>query len=332
MINNLLFFQFALFFVPTLLIGLLVFGSDFKLGSGWVYMAALSLMAVLHFIRRYWSKHLPVAVFRVTSLLGGAAGVWSYHAMHVGYWDEHSWQQAFLVACLAVASYLAQVWAVFRLEASALIKAIVPSLVLAVIAWSIATVYPMFVLLLVSLILLVGTFIAEPESIRPEIRVCARAGYRYRYALFLIVLDVFLVVWDYKVDAQWGGYLALSMLACLIATQLRLLNNKAISLVYVVAVLNFIAAIVFPGYVISYLHSLLAGFALGVLLRQILIKAEQVGMQDVINLWSIVLFGLAVGYGAYSNLSEAAWRAVLLLPLFLGIILAPHIRYVRKRQ
>lgn len=328
--HSLLFFQFALLYIPAFMIGLAVFGSDFKFGTGWVYVGTLALFTVLHLFRRFWNPYLGLAVFRLTAGLGATAGVWCYHAIHVDYWDEHSWPQALLVCLLGVGSYIGQAWAAQRIDLPD--KALSPVLLLAVLTWVMASVYPMVAILLVSIILLNAAILVGPRQETASTEVKAKAGYRYRYALFLILLDIFLVVWDYKVNSDWGWYLAASFASCLAASRLSIDNGRALTLIYTVAVTNFVAAALFPVYVIQWPHSVIAGFALGVLLRQVALRARQSGMGDLINLWPVMLFALAVGYSVYANLSEAQLRVVLLLPLLLGLILAPHLRYVRKRR
>lgn len=315
MIQPVLIFQFALLYIPILMIGLLVFGSDFKLGGGWLYIFALGLIVWLHWTRPFWSPRLSLAWFRLISLLGGSAGVAAYHPMHVGYWDEHSWPQAAWIASLGVASYIAAAWVAFRLNKSPSLTAMRPVLLMVAGCWGLATVYPMAPVLAVALILLLGAILIESPVIHPEIPVSAAASYYYRYATMLVVLDAFLVVWDYKVDTHWGIYLGLSMLSSGLALCLPQLKNRMLNLVYAITVLNFITAIVYPVYILSYGHSVVAGFAFGVLLRQLPLQTQNRAMQELLNVWGSILIGLWLGFSIYANLATAHWRGILLLPL-----------------
>jgi hypothetical protein len=262
--------------------------------------------------------------------------------MHVGYWDERDFLQGVLVSLLAVSSFVIGVKAQYRCRSLTWQTSLVSGFVI-VCSWVLAAHYTMFPLLSVSLLLFLSLFfgaeqkqseetlrqsetsLSEPHnSLRPT------AGFRYRYGAFLIFLDMFLVVWDFKVNTEWAFYISVSFLLTFILLMLGNFSRFWMGVIYLIGVSNYFLGIYYPQFILYYAHSVWAGLALGALLKQIMQRSQQ--SKDAFNLWGSFILALAIGYAFYANLTEASWRGILFIPLLLGLILAPHMRHIRKSR
>jgi len=322
--------QFSLLMVPVLIIGLLVFGSDFKQGSGWIYTAGLSLIIALHLSRRFWVTRVSEISIKSLAVLAGLAGIWAYQPMHVGYWDERSYLQGFLVSFVSVVSAIVSIRAQYRCEGAIGVKTVLLSAVVIVASWLLAAYYTMLPLLSVSIILL-SLILAESPPFPGRIeKARQKPGFRYRYAVFLMSMDMFLVVWDFKVNTEWAFYLASSLLIIFVVLLLPAFSRFWNIVIYLIGACNFLLAIYYPPFVIYYAHSVWSGLILGALIKQLMIRSRANQSNDIFNLWGSIMLGLFVGYAFYAHLEDASWRAILLVPLVLGVALAPHMRHVRR--
>jgi len=330
MTQILLSLQFSLLMVPVLIIGLLVFGSDFKQGSGWIYTCGLVIIIALHLSRRFWVTRVNEVSIKLVALVAGLCGIWIYQPMHVGYWDEHSYIQAGLVSFLSIVSAVISIRAQYRCNQPINVKTVSLSAAVIVGSWLLAAYYTMMPLLTVSFILL--AFVLSDASAYPDRIEKSRhkPGFRYRYAVFLMSLDMYLVVWDFKVDTEWAFYVASSLLIIFIVLLLPLFSRFWTIVVYVIGVANFLLAIYYPQFVIYYAHSVWSGLVLGTLIKQLMVRSSNNQSNDIFNLWGSLMLGMYVGYAFYANMDASSWRGLLLIPLILGLILAPHLRHVRK--
>jgi len=330
MIQTLLSLQFSLLMVPVLLIGLIVFGSDFKQGSGWIYTSGLLLIIALHLSRRFWVTRMNETGVKALSMLAGVSGVWVYQQMHVGYWDERNYVQALLVSLLSIVSAIVSIRAQYRGSVEINAKSATLSAIVIVGSWLLAAYYTMIPIMAVAIILL-ASMLSSPPPFPSRVEKGGRdPGFRYRYAVFLMSLDMFLVVWDFKVNTEWAFYVASSLLIVFAVLMLPVFPRFWNMVVYVIGAGNFILAIYYPKFVIYYAHSVWSGLVLGVLIKQLILRSADNRSNDIFNLWGSVLLGLVIGNMFYSNLEELSWRAILLIPLILGLVLAPHMRQVRK--
>lgn len=330
MTQILLSLQFSLLMVPVLIIGLLVFGSDFKQGSGWIYTAGLVIIIALHLSRRFWAARVNELAVKLFALLAGIGGVWVYQAMHVGYWDERNYLQAVLVSLLSIASAVISIRAQYRCNEPINVKTVTLSAVVIVCSWLLAAYYTMLPLLSVAIILIAFFLIDSPAFPERIEKVRHKPGFRYRYAVFLMSLDMFLVVWDFKVNTEWAFYLASSLLIIFFVLLAPVFTRFWTIVVYLIGVSNFLLAIYYPKFVIYYAHSVWSGLVLGTLIKQLMVRSRFNQSNDIFNLWGSVLLGMYFGYAFYANMEEMSWRGILLIPLILGLTLAPHMRHVRK--
>jgi len=329
MIQILLSLQYSLLMVPILIIGLIVFGSDFKQGSGWIYTSGLLLTVVLHLSRRFWVTRVNDTSVKLLALVAGLSGVWIYQPMHVGYWDERNFLQAVLVSLLSLASAIVSIRAQYRCEEDIRVKTVLLSALVIVSSWLLAAYFTMIPLLTVSIILLASVFsdtVKFPAQIEKSQR---KRGFRYRYAIFLMSLDMFLVVWDFKVDTEWAFYIASSLLIIFAVLLLPVFSRFWTIVIYCIGAANYVIAIYYPQFVIYYAHSVWSGLVLGTLIKQLMLRSRD-HSNDIFNLWGSVMLGMFIGFVFYANIEVASWRWVLLIPLMLGLILAPHMRHVRK--
>jgi len=330
MMQILLSLQFSLLMVPALLIGLIVFGSDFKQGSGWIYTASVLLIIVLHLSRRFWVARINQNAIKLLALAGGVGGIWIYQPMHVGYWDERSFLQAILVSLLSIASAVISIRAQYHSEREINASTVLLSAVVIVASWLAAAFYTMLPILTVSMILLAFVVLDNTTQFPAVEKSKQKTGFRYRYAIFLMSLDMFLVVWDFKVDAEWAYYIASSLLIIFAVLMLPAFSRFWTIVVYSIGAANYLIAIYYPSFVIVYAHSVWSGLVLGTLIKQLMLRSRDNQSHDLFNLWGSIMLGMFVGNTFYSNIDVANWRWILLLPLGLGLLLAPHMRHVRK--
>lgn len=331
MIHSLLFFQFALLYIPILVIGLIVYGSDFNEPTGWVYLGSLAFISILHFSRRLWSVFMGRLATMLFLLIGVTVGMVAYRDLHFSFWDEHSLKQAILVSILGVCSYLASVYAARvllgkvsedRLDHSA--TEMMKCLVIFAVVWLISVAYPMTAVIAVIIILAIAMVWLEPAV--ALLGKTVKGQFARQYLLFLFTLDAAIIIWDSEIDTRWGGYIALTMITTALGIYLAGLKKPAILYVgYGLGVLNIIVLIVFPVYVLNYLHSFVAGIALGICLAGVQ-SAQMTGgslakqkIDEAMNYWPSIFLALGLGAGFYAHLTIAHWRAVLLLPLLFVI-------------
>ena len=110
MLAQVLYFQFPFVYLLALVMGLVVYGSDFDSITGWLYVIPLIVLTVSH--RRLWSRRFNLSSpkwLRVVCAFGALCALFVYAPLHMNYWDEHSVSQAVWMALLGVFSYLISV-------------------------------------------------------------------------------------------------------------------------------------------------------------------------------------------------------------------------------
>ena len=255
MIQTLLSLQFSLLMVPVLLIGLIVFGSDFKQGSGWIYTSGLLLIIALHLSRRFWVTRISETGVKALSMLAGVSGVWVYQHMHVGYWDERNYVQALLVSLLSIVSAIVSIRAQYRGSVEINAKSATLSAIVIVGSWLLVAYYTMIPILAVAIILL-ASMLSSPPPFPSRVEKGGRdPGFRYRYAVFLMSLDMFLVVWDFKVNTEWAFYISVSFLLTFILLMLGNFSRFWMGVIYLIGVSNYFLGIYYPQFILYYAHS-----------------------------------------------------------------------------
>ena len=321
MIHYLLLFQFTLLYCITIVLGLVVYGSDFDTAAGKLYLVPFLAVPVLHRYMNVFANRLASPALAMLILLTGAIlALWVYRPLHFDYWDEHSVNQAILLALLGLFSYLGAVVASVRLrhwQGNHRRAATVSWLVLGLL-WMFAVAYPMIPLLAIAMIMAVAMLWSAPitQTLPVKQRSMVLAAGTMKYLAFLVVLDLGLMVWDYQVDTRWAWHISGAFIAAALGCWLAFTGNRRFLWpVVAIVCVNFIAAILWPWFVIHPLHSMLIGLCLGWIAGYLLRGDTQVDPVALLSLALPLFLGLTVGYLFYANLAYAAWRAIFLVPL-----------------
>jgi hypothetical protein len=97
-IHYLLLYQFAFLYAVIIVLGLVVYGSDFDEAAGNLYFIPLFLLPLLYWLKAKLLKPLAsVAVANVILLAGAVVALLAYKQMHFAFWDEHSLPQAIVL-------------------------------------------------------------------------------------------------------------------------------------------------------------------------------------------------------------------------------------------
>ena len=314
MIHSLARLQFPLLYLPLVVLGLGVFGSDFDAPSGRIFITLFLALLVLDFtLGRRVERLAHGAAASWIALLAIPVAALAYRPVHLSYWDEQSTSQAAAYALLGVFS-----WAVSRIGAGRArppsgAPPFAPAAALGVLglSWLGAALYP-----LLPTLALGGVFAGLAVAVSGEsagsppaaAERSARTGGLAAWGALLLGIDLFLVVWDYRWDSAWAPHLALAFAAAALGW---VLARRFGAVLLGLGAANFLLAALVRPFVLEYSHSAIAGLALGALLARAL--GGSLGRWTV--LWTV---GLGLGLALYENLAFAGWRALLLLPpLFL---------------
>ena len=341
MLNYLLYFQFALMYLLVLVIGLVVYGSDFDGITGWLYVTPLLVYTVAH--GRIWSHRNKLGsgnTPRVIYAIGAIAALFAYAPMHMDYWDEHSLSQSVWMAILGLCSYLSCVVAAAKITRKdpPCQNCAVFALVAIGLIWLLARYYPTIVLLGLGLLFIVSALWSEPlqHEIKPAGLGAPQSDVIARYTLFLLTIDIGCIVWDYQVNTAWALYIGLSLMAAALGFYIKQTVSKVDRLeqaVYVIAIINFVLAVLWPAYLLWMFHALAAGFCVGFLLRTAISAA---GDEERLHLsmgWVVWFFmGLVLSNAWYANLQWAATRLVAVLPFVLLAFLFMKYRIAASKQ
>jgi hypothetical protein len=321
--------QFPLVYLPLMVMGLGVFGSDFDELPGRLFIGLFLCLPIL-------DRYLGKSVERATrGIVGGAlllvgvilAGL-AYRPVHLGYWDEHSASQAFGFCALGLAS-----WAIHRLGAARIRasgsfspKPLAGALLCLAPVWLSASLYPLLPTLgLGALYTAIGFSGGKAGASVPRRNRRWRSlafGSLVSWGALLVGIDLFLVVWDCRLDTRWGWHL---FAACIAASVGAIAARRWGGVLLGLGAANFVALVLFPAWVLCYGHSILAGAVLGVLLEGAALTdgdSEERGGAPL-GYWPLFWFlGLALGLGLHENLAFAPWRVLLFLPPIALAILA----------
>jgi hypothetical protein len=315
--------QFPLLYLSLCVYGLGVFGSDFDVLAGRLFIGLVVGLCVLDrwasaAVGRLAGSTWQFALVLLTVLLAAVA----YRPLHLGYWDEHSTPQAAAVVALGLCS-----WALSRLAAAELVGStprageLLGALLLIAGAWASAWFYPMLPFLGVGAIAALGAAAAPSDAVPRE------GGSRGRLSAFeglvtvCIAVDLFLVLWDFQWLPNWAPLVGLSFALAGVGYSA---GRRAEGWWLLVGALNFGAAVAFPEWVLHPGHAALVGLALGALLSRVLHGASEhrcAGRAPLGGFTGFWILGVVLGMALYQNLAFAGWRALLLVPaVALGLL------------
>ena len=330
MLNHLLYFQFPFMYLLALVMGLVVYGSDFDGITGWLYLAPLLLLTILH--RRLWAMRLTMASGNATTLvsaIGIVVGIWVYTPLHMNYWDEHSLNQAVGMAILGVCSYLLSVVGAVKInnQPTSCPRCAIAALAIIGALWWPAVYYPMIVVLFLVIVFIIAAIWSRPLISAALVSASAEKSKDTfavdviaRYAVFILAIDISSVIWDFQVNTEWALYVSISFMAAAVGNYLKssCRSGRAEQTVYALALVNFMIAVVWPPYLLWIAHAALAGIALGYLLPNAMSQSDSPTHSIWSMGWTVWFFmGLAMSNAWYANLQWAATRLVLLLPFVL---------------
>lgn len=316
MISTLQRLQFGFLYIPTLIISLIVYGSDFGELSGKLYTLPLFVIPLLHlFIRDKVEKINQGLFFYPVAFLGAIIGLYLSRELYFDVWDEHSVSQAALVSILAICSYFASLLA-SKLPNRWLERA--GSFIFMAVTWLGAVYFPFIGFFAVSLIMFLSiiwrTADSSAESSEAEVRKHGHKLALSGFVFFLVSLDVFLVVWDLQVNSIWGLYLGLVFLGAAAGINIRLEVDKVRVWSFMLLVLgNFCLSLVWPDYLLHPVHAILAGILWGCVIR--IVVLDRMAKARGAYIWVFwLLLALVFGYLFYANLALANFRVILVLP------------------
>jgi len=331
MIHYLLLFQFTFLYCLSVVIGLVVYGSNFDGITGWLYLFPLIVLPVIHkSIYPFIARGLAPKWRSLILAMGAITGLMAYKSMHFAYWDEHSSSQAIAVSLLGVLSYFASVYGATRVrqwQGKHSIAGVAALLIIA-LTWWYTTVFPMLPLFAVSLILALAilwplgkTTTALQYQLAGKLPTIIRPG----YLLFLLMLDLSLVVWDFQVNSQWATHIACAFLMASVGYYVvsKSITSRIRIWIYglvFVFLINTIVGIIWPVWLLMLAHAAINGLLLGVLCRYTINShSGEFQPQGAIAVSLVVVLGMVFGYLFYANLDYVQWRIVFILPYLLFV-------------
>ena len=328
MLAHVLYFQFAFMYLLALVMGLVVYGSDFDSITGWLYVTPLIVLAVFH--KQVWPRRFKLISqnkVRAISFIAVIAALFAYTPLHMSYWDEHSISQAVWIALLGVCSYFISVIGAVQINAeNASCRYCAPgALALIGVFWLFSLYFPMIVLLFLGLLFVVSLMWFNP--VQPNLMgnpaESSQTDIIAKYAVFMLAIDIGCIIWDYQVNSAWGLYVGAVFMAGAVGFYVKLADDseKFEQTVYILAIGNFILAAIWPAFILWSLHALVAGLCMGYLLpRAISRSGYKEGPRVTLGWTAWVFIGLALSNAWYANLQWAFTRLIVVLPFaVLGI-------------
>jgi hypothetical protein len=329
MIHYLLLYQFPFLYCTTIGLGLVVYGSDFDDLAGRLYLVPLFFLPVLHWFSA--KLIIPLSSIKLATALlvsGALVALLAYKKLHFAYWDEHSLSQAVLLVVLGVLSYTVSLIASIRLQTwqGDHRKAGASAWLVLGLCWLLAFYFPMSPLFIIAATMAVASlWPVANSSVPPALQQNKLPVLRpIKYLVFVVAMDLGLVLWDYQVNTGWAWHLSAAFIAASFGSWIAYssTNNKYWTIL-AVAVLNFIAAVLWPAYVLQYLHSAVVGFCLGWSINYLANFQSKFSPILVVSSAMPFFLGLSFGNLFYANLAYAQWRLVFLVPL-LALLLVYH--------
>jgi hypothetical protein len=339
MLTYILYFQFVFMYLMVLVIGLVVYGSDFDSITGWLYVTPLIVLALVH--RWVWARRFDLGSgtkSRIISGIAALAGLFVYAPLHMDYWDEHSVSQALGMAVLGVSSYLMSVIAAAEINAqnASCRRCATGALALIGIFWLLAMYYPMIIVLLLGLVFILSILWFSPQRFSPQrfspqqnrqkeaSNDTAQADVIAKYTLSLLAIDIGCIIWDFQVNTTWAYFVGIAFIAAALGFYIRLVGDseRLDQSVYIAAIANFTLAVVWPAYLLWSLHAIVAGLCVGYLLPQAMSQPGYKVSPRLSLGWMVWVFmGLVLSNAWYANLQWAFTRLIVVLPFaVLGIL------------
>lgn len=324
MIHYLLLYQFAFLYSICVVIGLLVYGSDFSRLPSWLVVSPFFLGLFIHWFLRQQLLALFVGVWlRLVLVVGALVSMMAYRVLHFSFWDEHALGQSLLVALVGMVSYIAALTAAGRENHKGKNRKIQQAgvFLLLAITWLLSSWYPMFPLMMIAVILLLAAITQSTSPVNPS-HVHKVNGF-IGYGIFLLMLDIGLVVWDFQVNTLWGGYLAGAFICVAIGFVLYKPGNNHTRMIYGIVVGNYLLAVILPVFVIAWPHVIISGLCLGWFIALTVAPDATSDHELVIIKFAIpVISGLTLGILFYSNFEFAYLRSLLVIPAFWFLVSA----------
>lgn len=318
MIHYLLLYQFAFLYSICVVIGLSVYGSDFSRLPSWLVVAPLFLTPLIHwFFRRQILALFAGVWLRLMLVAGALVSMMAYRTLHFSFWDEHALGQSLLLALTGIVAYIAALTAAGRENHKGKNRKIQQVCVFLLLAmtWLFSSWYPMFPLLTIAAILLLAAILQSTSPVNLS-HVHKGNGF-IGYGIFLLMLDIGLVVWDFQVNTIWGGYLAGAFVFVAIGFVMYKPGGNFTRMIYGIVIGNYLLAVIWPVFVIAWPHVIVSGFCLGWFIAVTVAPDADSDHELVIIKFSIpVISGLALGFLFYSNFDFAYLRSLLVVPAF----------------
>ncbi len=327
----------------VLVTGLVVYGSDFNSITGWLYVTPLIVLAVFH--KWVWSRRFSLCspnTVRIISVIAVLVALLVYTPLHMDYWDEHSVTQALWMALLGVCSYLISVIAATEISSqnSPCRRCASGALALIGVFWLFALYYPMIVLFFLGLLFVVSMVWFNPQQSEQKVTTMdnLQSDIIAKYTLFVLAIDIGCVIWDHQVNTTWAYFIGGVFIAAALGFYIKLADHseRLEQPVYIVAIINFTLAIIWPVYTLWSLHAIVVGLCMGYLLPQAISQSgynqpsyNQPEFKENPRLsmgWMVWIFlGLVLSNAWYANLQWAFTRLIVILPfVILGIL---YVRY-----
>ena len=325
MIHYLLLYQFPFLYCVTLALGLVVYGSDFDELAGKLYLIPLVVLPVLHwFVGKLIRPMASLTVSIVILLVGAIVALLAYQKLHFAFWDEHSLTQTIMLVVLGVLSYLSSVHASIRLQSwqGDHRKASAGAWLVLGLCWSLAFYFPMSPLFVMAAIMAIASIWHVTSSNDLQLLQYKKvpALRPIKYLVFVLAMDLGLVLWDYQVNSGWAWHLGGAFIVGALGSWLAFnTSNKNYWAIIVIAIVNFVTAIIWPAFVLHHLHSAVVGLCLAWCITYLVNSQPKASPILVVSSAMPVFLGLAIGYLFYANLAYVYWRVVFLLPL-LGLL------------
>ncbi len=205
--------QFPLLYCTGVLVGVSVYGVNFSLAGGWLYLIPLLVPPAVLPRLRPPALDLLRRSARPLAAVGVLLGAAAYRPMHLGFWDERSLAQAAAVCAFGVISSVVGWLALAHLAhhpartpapLAAALAAV--AAVLALARW-----YPMITLLGAALCLAPAVALRW-EDAEPPAREARRRTLFLGALSFYLAAELGEAAWDAGVDSAWGPLLAVALL------------------------------------------------------------------------------------------------------------------------
>ncbi len=322
--------QFPLLYCTGVLVGVSVYGVNFGLVGGWLYLVPLLLPpAVLPRLGPSALDRLrrSARLLAATGVLVGAA---AYRPMHLGYWDERSLPQAAAVCAFGLISAVVGWLALAHLarHPGHTPAPLAAALVVIAAFFALSRWYPMITLLGAALCLAPAVALRWEDAEPPVPR--ARRRTLFLGALsFYLAAELGQAAWDTGVEASWGTLVAVALLtAAAVAVAWWCAGERltaatghpwfaagAGAVALAVAAAASAVTAWRPAFVLDPSRHVLLGLALGGMIVAVLARTAVPGRAaaGVQGVWLAFVLGLAVS-AVYSALARTCVGRATIVP------------------